>query len=99
MQSEQEDLIATVLNGSHQGSWATSYTVHHTAERVMLVFGALSGQHKETLRYLISRQTDDAWIEDPQVADLTGAKLALGLPQAIASLKERLASAGVIDRA
>lgn len=93
---QSEDLITTVIHANHLGGSATSYTVHYTAERVMLVFGLFPGQHRDTLTSLISHQTDGAWIEDSELANLVGAKLALGLPQAIKSLKERLTSAGVV---
>lgn len=99
MQEKQEDLIANVIHASHLGGSATCYTVHHTAERVMLVFGLLPGQHKDMLLELISRQTGGAWVQDYALANLVGAKMALGPPHGINSLKERLASAGVAIRA
>ncbi len=65
----------------------------------MLVFGVFPRQHRDAMRDLISHQTDGAWQEDAQLAQLTGAKFAVGLPEAIAGLKKRLSDAGVKDYA
>lgn len=95
MSLEMDDTIKNVLKCNHLGGAPSSYEVFFTAERVMLVFGLLPGQHRDALKDLIARQTDEGWEESTELARVTEAKLVLGLPDAIISLKERLVKAGV----
>lgn len=90
MKSKRNDAITKVLNDSRLGEIPISYTVHYTAERVMIIFGNLPGQHKEAFMELISKQTNNRWIESKNIAQITDAKLVIGSPDAITSLIERL---------
>lgn len=95
MNDEIEGKIANVLQAPDMGGYATSYTVHCTSERVILVFGLFPGQHRDAMKQLISRQTNDKWVESVELASITGAKFVIGFPECIERLKVRLREAGV----
>ena len=88
-----EDIINKVINEPVGGGYSTSYCVHWTAERVMLVFGLIPLSHREALESLIEKQTKDEWINDPEIAAMVGAKMAISLPALHKSFKVRLDSA------
>ncbi|MDT7848120.1 hypothetical protein Q9292_00755 [Methylophilus sp. VKM B-3414] len=95
MNDNIKEKIENVLQAPHMGGLATTYTVHHTAERVMLVFGLFPGQHREAMKQLIAKQTDGTWVESTELETITGAQFAIGLPECIDELKSRLRDAGV----
>lgn len=86
----REEIINNVLSSPFNGGVPTSYQVHFTAERVMLIFGVVPKTHKDELEALILRETDSSWVNSPELASMVGARLAIGLPELIEQLKARL---------
>lgn len=88
-----EDIISKVINEPVGGGYSTSYCVHTTAERVMLFFGLIPLSHREVIESLIKEQTKGEWVNDPEIAAMVGAKMAISLPALHKSFKVRLVSA------
>lgn len=83
------DLVNKVISASIDGGSPREYRVVFTAERVMLVFGQLPGEHREALQALISRQTDGKWKDHSELASMIGAELVVGLPELVEKLAYR----------
>lgn len=88
-----KDIVDKVINASVGGGVPSSYTVHCTAERVMLVFGFIPGSDRVALESMVEKQTQGKWVNDSEIADLVGVKMAIGHPAQHEILKNRLDNA------